>query len=175
MSSWAAYSFFGVCVHIYDMFMAEINIWLGTYNTADEAARAYAATAWRFLLGRAALNFPEIGTREEAEFLEPPSLIQTQAEQRRHEHAQVQLSIAEINERRMEKWRRIFLVDFEYKHSFYAQKVVEKRARRAMRAARTEKRRRKTFIEARLKGPSTIDDGNDRCTKEDTASSGDDE
>jgi hypothetical protein len=55
--------FFGVRARIYGMFAAEINtggtrVWLGTYRTADEAAHAYNAAAWRFSRGRGALNFP---------------------------------------------------------------------------------------------------------------------
>jgi hypothetical protein len=45
--------FFGVRARIYDIFGAQINtggmrVWLGTYRTADEAARAYAAASRRF-------------------------------------------------------------------------------------------------------------------------------
>jgi hypothetical protein len=75
----------------------------------------------------------------------------------------------------MEDWRCLFPRDVEYECTFYTQKAAEKRAERV---AWAEKRRRKTFIEAQLNGPSTIDDDDDRwdnlflTTKEDTASSG---
>jgi hypothetical protein len=69
---------------------------------------------------------------------------------------QVQLNIAEDDERQMEECRHLFPGDVEYKRTFYAQKAAQKRARR------TEKRRRKAFIEAQLNGPSMIGDDNDR-------------
>jgi hypothetical protein len=43
----------------------------------DKAACAYDAATWRFWCGRDALNFFEIETREDAEFLAPPPLIQS--------------------------------------------------------------------------------------------------
>jgi hypothetical protein len=55
---------------------------------------------------------------------------------------QLQLSIAETDEHRMEECCRLFPGDIQYKRIFYAQKATEKRARRA---ARAEKRRKKVF------------------------------
>jgi hypothetical protein len=55
-------------------------VWLGTYRTDEEDARAYATAAWRFSRGRDALNFPKIGSHAEAEFLAPPLLIATACE-----------------------------------------------------------------------------------------------
>jgi hypothetical protein len=72
--------FFGVRARIYGAFVVEINVggtrvWLGTYCTTDEAARAYNAAAWRFNWSHDMLNFPKIPTQEEAEFLALPPLI----------------------------------------------------------------------------------------------------
>ncbi|XP_020199988.1 ethylene-responsive transcription factor ERF109-like [Aegilops tauschii subsp. strangulata] len=43
--------------------------WLGTYDTFEEAVRAYDAATWRACRPRTELNFPEIETRVDAEFL----------------------------------------------------------------------------------------------------------
>jgi hypothetical protein len=102
--------FFGVRAGIYGTFAAEINIGrtrpcrCGLAPTApEEAARAYDAAASRFGHGRDALNFPEIQSCMEAEFLVLPPLIKTACEQSRHESVQLRLSIAEADDRWMEE------------------------------------------------------------------------
>ena len=49
--------------------------YMGTFDTAELAARAFDATAWRFGRPRAELNFPDVESRVEAEFLAPPMEI----------------------------------------------------------------------------------------------------
>jgi hypothetical protein len=141
---------------IYDTFAAEINtggtlVWLGNYRTTEEAAHSYDTTAsWRFSRGHDMLNFPEIQSRTEVVFLAPPPL--TACEQRRHECAQLWLSIAKADERRMEEWCRLCPGDVDYELTLWANMAAEKRRRRA----RAEKRHRKRFIEAQLNGLSKI-------------------
>ncbi|KAK1610466.1 hypothetical protein QYE76_034139 [Lolium multiflorum] len=48
-----------------------------TYNTAEEAARAYDAAAWRFRRPGHDINFPDVESLEEAEFLAPPPCLVT--------------------------------------------------------------------------------------------------
>jgi hypothetical protein len=45
---------------------------LGTYDAPELAAHAYDSAAWRFRCPRRDLNFPEVESLEEAEFLAPP-------------------------------------------------------------------------------------------------------
>lgn len=45
--------------------------WLGTYPTTDEAAHAYDMAVWHAGRPRTELNFPEIETWADAEFLVP--------------------------------------------------------------------------------------------------------
>ena len=42
-------------------------MWLGTFNTAVEAARAYNVAVWRFGRPRHTMNFPEVRSLAEAE------------------------------------------------------------------------------------------------------------
>jgi hypothetical protein len=50
-------------------------------------ARTYDAACWRFDRGRDCLNFSEVQSREEAEFLVPPPNLQTWQDQSRHKRA----------------------------------------------------------------------------------------
>ncbi|KAK1664870.1 hypothetical protein QYE76_053029 [Lolium multiflorum] len=68
--------FRGVRVRPRGRFYAEIRaggfrLTLGTYNTPELAARAYDAAAWRFRRPRRDMNFPDVESLEEAEFLAP--------------------------------------------------------------------------------------------------------
>jgi hypothetical protein len=72
----SASGFKGVRPRPNGLFYAEIRttgfrLTLGTFNSPEEAARAYDAAAWR--LGRPCrqMNFPETESLEEAQFLAP--------------------------------------------------------------------------------------------------------
>ncbi|KAE8811089.1 AP2-containing protein [Hordeum vulgare] len=52
-----------------EFFDAGRRFWLGTYDTSKKAARAYDTVAWRTGRLRTELNFPEIETQADAEFL----------------------------------------------------------------------------------------------------------
>ena len=48
--------------------------WLGTYPTANEAARAYGVAVWRAERPKADLNFPEVESQAVAEWLVPQGI-----------------------------------------------------------------------------------------------------
>jgi hypothetical protein len=56
----------GITTRVYDTYMAYIFaakecVWISTFRTTDEAARAcYVAAAWRFGRARSKLNFPDV-------------------------------------------------------------------------------------------------------------------
>jgi hypothetical protein len=78
---------------------------LGTYTTAELATHAYDTAAWRFRRLRCNMNFLDIESLEEAEFLAPPLRLLTNADRARHRQEQRRLAIAERDERLMQQWR----------------------------------------------------------------------
>ncbi|KAK1604231.1 hypothetical protein QYE76_027904 [Lolium multiflorum] len=84
-----ASGFRGVRVRPSGRFTAEIRaggfrLTLGTYNTPELAARAYDAAAWRFRRPGRDMNFPDVESLEEAEFLAPPPCLVDDEDRRRH-------------------------------------------------------------------------------------------
>ncbi|KAK1604165.1 hypothetical protein QYE76_027838 [Lolium multiflorum] len=83
-----ASGFRGVRVRPSGRFTAEIRaggfrLTLGTYNTPELAARAYDAAAWRFRRPGHNMNFPDVESLEEAEFLAPPPCLVDDEDRRR--------------------------------------------------------------------------------------------
>ncbi|KAK1663264.1 hypothetical protein QYE76_051423 [Lolium multiflorum] len=106
-----ASGFRGVRVRPSGRFTAEIRaggfrLTLGTYNTPEEAARAYDAAAWRFRWPGHDMNFPDVESLEEAEFLAPPPCLVDDEDHRRHRQVQRRIAIAERDEQLMRQWRR---------------------------------------------------------------------
>ncbi|KAK1565989.1 hypothetical protein QYE76_007786 [Lolium multiflorum] len=105
--------FRGVRVRPSGRFYAEIRaggirLTLGTYNTPELAARAYDAAAWRFRRPRRDMNFPDVESLEEAEFLAPAPCLLDDEDRRRHRQVQRRIAIAEHDEQLMRQWRAQF-------------------------------------------------------------------
>jgi hypothetical protein len=157
----SASSFKGVRPRPNGLFYAELctagfRLTLGTYNSPEEAARAYDAAAWRIGRPRRKMNFPEMESLEEAQFLMPQPYLVTDEDRHRHRQVQRRLLITEHDERAMAAWRRKFPEDVQAELEFYRSKRAERRAYRA------DRRRRKAFINAQLAGPTTIADDDPR-------------
>jgi hypothetical protein len=89
-----------------DHFAAEITaagvrVWLSTFNTKQEVARAYDTAAWRFARPRHHMNFPEVRSLTEAESLAPESQLRSEGDAQRYRQGQRRIAIAEADERFM--------------------------------------------------------------------------
>jgi hypothetical protein len=101
---------------------------LGTYNTPKLAARAYDAAAWRFGRPQRDMNFSNVESLEEAEFLAPPLHLLTNDDPAHHRQEQLRLAIAEHDERLMQQLREEHPGDVQDEEVFYAAKRAERRA-----------------------------------------------
>jgi hypothetical protein len=99
---------------------------MGTFRTADEAARAYAAAVWRFGCTESKINFPDVESAEEAQFLVPHPLIETHEDQCNHERAVRRSFVSEADERMMAEHWRLHPEDVAREEEFWAQKKHEK-------------------------------------------------
>ncbi|KAE8772393.1 hypothetical protein D1007_55602 [Hordeum vulgare] len=62
----------------------DMRLGLGTFDTADQAARAYGTTAWRLQRPRREMNFLEVMTLEWAQRLWPPPRVVTEEDHRQN-------------------------------------------------------------------------------------------
>ncbi|KAK1613268.1 hypothetical protein QYE76_036941 [Lolium multiflorum] len=109
---------------------AGVRVWLGTFNSKEEAARAYDAAVWRFARPCHQMNFPEVSSLEEATFLAPVPQFASAAEERHHRQGQRRITIAEVDEQFMAQWRREHPQDMVNMRNFWKEKQVERRAKR---------------------------------------------
>ncbi|KAK1630300.1 hypothetical protein QYE76_004615 [Lolium multiflorum] len=135
-----ASGFRGVRVRPSGRFTAEIRaggfrLTLGTYNTPELAARAYDAAAWRFRRPGHNMNFPDVESLEEAEFLAPPPCLVDDEDRRRHRQVQRRIAIAERDEQLMRQWRAQFPNDVDNTDAFFANLRAQRRSNRRHRRA----------------------------------------
>ncbi|KAE8766740.1 Ethylene-responsive transcription factor CRF1 [Hordeum vulgare] len=135
---------------------------LGRFNTAEEAARAYDAAAWRLNKPRREMNFPEVMTMELAHNLALRPRVVTDEDRRRNRRRERRLSIAEMDGHAMEAWRRQFLQDVLDKGQFLARRRTEKRAEQAVYRADRRTRKQTAFFQMELKEASTWSSDDER-------------
>ncbi|XBI15627.1 hypothetical protein VPH35_058012 [Triticum aestivum] len=134
-----------------EIWFGEKRLILGTFDTAEEAARAHDAAAWRLLRPCREMNFPYVSSQR-AQDLAPLPRLFTDDDRRVHRRRQRRLAIAEMDVEAMVVWRERFPQDIIDERQFYQQRRTEREARRTERAAyREDKRARKQAAQLRLK------------------------
>ena len=135
----------------FKIWFGEKRLILGTLNTAEEAARAHDAAAWRLLRPRRDMNFPNVSSQWAHDLAPLPRLF-TDEYRRVHRRRQRRLAIVEKDVEALVVWRGGFLQDIVDERQFYKQLRSERDARRRERAAyREDKRARKQAAQLKLK------------------------
>jgi hypothetical protein len=101
---------------------------------------------WRFWRPRRDLNFLEVESLEEAEFLAPPPRLVNDEDRHRHRQALRRFAITKRDEQLMWQWREQFPSDVCDKEDFYATQRAERRA---------DRRRGREFAEQEIDNPNT--------------------
>ena len=134
-----------------EILFGEKHLILGTFDTAEEAARAYNATAWRRQRPSREMNFPDVSSQR-AQDLAPLPRLFTDEDRRDNRRQQRRLTIAEMDVEAMVVWHERFLQDIVNEPKFYKQRRMERKARRTERAAYWEdKRARKQAAQLYMK------------------------
>ncbi|XBH55461.1 hypothetical protein VPH35_077543 [Triticum aestivum] len=134
-----------------EIWFREKRLVLGTFDTAEEAARAHDAAAWRLLRPRRDMNFPNVSSQRAQELAPLPRLF-THEDRRVHRRQQCRVAIAEKDMEALVVWRGGFPQDIVDERQFYKQLRSERDARRRERAAYQEdKRSQKQAAQLKLK------------------------
>ncbi|KAM3192333.1 hypothetical protein ACQJBY_069516 [Aegilops geniculata] len=124
----------------------DLGLGLGTYGTAQEAARAYDAATWRLGRPRGQMNFQDVYTLQQALDVAPPARLNTAQDRAEHAERQRRLLVAQEDERVMAEWRRRHPEDVAYEQVYWARRREEDTRRR--REERLDRRRRKALANA---------------------------
>ena len=87
-----------------EIWFREKRLILGTFDTAEEAARAHDATTWCLLRPRRDMNFPNVSSQR-AQDLAPLPRLFTDEDRRVHRRRQRRLAIAEKDVEALVLWR----------------------------------------------------------------------
>lgn len=103
--------------------------WMGTFDAPELAAGAFDVAVWRFGRPRAELNFPDVRSLQEAEFLAPEVRMVTREQELENRRAVVQLRIRRDDEAAMERLRREHPELVQAQMEFDAERDAKMRAR----------------------------------------------
>nr|XP_020149725.1 ethylene-responsive transcription factor ERF053-like [Aegilops tauschii subsp. strangulata] len=90
-----------------EIWFGEKRLIVGTFDTAEEAARAHDPTAWRLLRPCREMNFPDVSSQR-AQDLTPLPRLFTEEDRCVHRRRQRRLAIAEMDVEAMVVWRECF-------------------------------------------------------------------
>ncbi|XP_020198680.1 uncharacterized protein [Aegilops tauschii subsp. strangulata] len=137
-----------------------VRLGLGTFDTAQDGARAYNAAAWRLRRSRWGMNFTDVATPERAQELAPFSRLITDEDRHKNGRRVRRLSLAEMDKEAMALWRQRFPQDIINEEQFFA----ERRAGRKERAAyREDKQTRKAVAKYNM----ALGDASSRDSRDD--------
>ncbi|KAE8798009.1 hypothetical protein D1007_26740 [Hordeum vulgare] len=105
-----------------------VRYYLGAFNTADLAARAYDIAGWRLGVPREELNFPDITSLQNAIFVEPPmkNWVKTRLVKKKEEPTRV----IETDDEAMAQFAWEHPEYVQYEREFFWKREMEKKKKK---------------------------------------------